>query len=326
MHYRRLLVPGLLGLLLFTPVAALICRAYFQSPSSDYKTFYAAVALIGHGGISVLSFKLVYRHQNVRRNKADIWQQLEQVANRWTVLYIRQHYLYRSRYEIDRYLLECGCAPTELELIWGVVLGSRPVPKPVKPTLPTPTPAVAPLTRSKMVGGKIALVLVMGMFILNAWLLILQPTVTPTFTSVYKTPLPSGPPFSKQELLEANQYKWKNRNIKHYRISLRITESNSIKDFTNTVDGPIVSLECAATCDSFYKRYTIDQMFEDYHWHFVGHPMQVLTVDQDIVATLIIYDNNYGFPKSFSYNPGRVNSKYAEGYEKIEVLSFEVLE
>src|SRR5690242_11808550 len=47
-----------------------------------------------------------------------------QVINPWLNSYIEQHYLSKSRYDIDRYLINAGYDPKEIEEAWAVLLRS----------------------------------------------------------------------------------------------------------------------------------------------------------------------------------------------------------
>jgi hypothetical protein len=45
--------------------------------------------------------------------------------NPWLTSYILQYAAVKSRYEIDKYLIEAGCEPTEIELAWQQQLSPK---------------------------------------------------------------------------------------------------------------------------------------------------------------------------------------------------------
>lgn len=49
-------------------------------------------------------------------------QQTPSSLNPWLLSYVLQRHKSRSRYEIDRYLIEAGYNPTQIEVTWQTVL------------------------------------------------------------------------------------------------------------------------------------------------------------------------------------------------------------
>lgn len=217
----------------------------------------------------------------------------------WITIYIRFHSKERSRYEIDRYLLEAGCDAAEIEAAWQNILTGKPP---------------ASLKRLKKRLKQISfLLLLLGAVLAGVWVIIV--------VADFVFP-------SMEEKLERAEQKWQSQGISSYEIEVSNVFFGPNYSVNITVkDGKVESFTCFNTgrpelhdnCTYFSPinpdNYTVSGLF---------------SMAKDVLAKLdpksyrveIEFDWTFGFPSKIrtESTSGRTDTSYSRVVKSFKVL------
>lgn len=218
----------------------------------------------------------------------------EKGSNAWLKIYVRYHRHLRTRYAIDRYLLEAGCDPVALEAAWQAVLSEE-------------TSARLRYLYRPAGPSKFRRLLI----ILNLAVLLVT-VLWSTFT---------GLDIEKAEAI------WFIQSIPNYRIEI---EAQGFPSHVHLVyfvkDGKLASKTCSGYWPVFEQTdYSVPGLFSEARR--LLNPTESyfgLTLEQLRQSVEIEFDPTYGFPKRISRNLYKV-AGYLDANSSLKVVSFEIV-
>ena len=220
----------------------------------------------------------------------------EKGSNAWLKIYVRYYRHLRTRYEIDRYLLEAGCDPVALEAAWQVVLSEEASTRLRHSYRPAEllTPRLLPI-------------------ILNLAVLLVA-VLWSSFTG---------------SDIEKAESKWFKQSIPNYLIELEAQGSPFHAYLVYFVkDGKLASKTCSGFWPGFKETdYTVPGLFSEARRTLNPSPPYSdlgLSLEELRQSVEIEFDPTYGFPKKISQNLYKVG-RYHDANFYLKVVSFEIV-